>query len=144
MSNAFFSKWRAVDFMCAFFWRTFSNNGFQHDKGSGLGLKTQYEAQDLNMLAAHATHAEGGNGVEAGLMEMLDRMHTGRLKVFSNLANWFEEFRLYHRKEGKIVKERDDLMSATRYAIMMLRFAETEPNTDGGGKPGGAGGWMAG
>jgi hypothetical protein len=33
----------------------------------------------------------------------------------------------YHRKDGKVVKEMDDLMSATRYALMMIRFAETPP-----------------
>ena len=60
-------------------------------------------------------------------MDMLDRMHTGRLKVFSHLTEWFEEFRLYHRKDGKVVKEMDDLMSATRYALMMIRFADTPP-----------------
>jgi hypothetical protein len=80
------------------------------------------------MLDEQATHAEGGNGVEAGVMEMLDRMQTGRLKVFENNAEWLEEFRLYHRVDGKIVKERDDLMSATRYGIMMLRFAVTPPS----------------
>jgi hypothetical protein len=37
---------------------------------------------------------------------------------------------LYHRKDGKVVKEADDLMSATRYAIMMLRHAATEPDDD--------------
>lgn len=104
------------------------HDAYQHDKGqSGLQLAGQYRDQGLNMLDEHATHAEGGNGVEAGLMDMLDRMQTGRLKVFSNLGEWFEEFRLYHRLEGKVVKERDDLMSATRYAIMMLRFAATKP-----------------
>ena len=30
---------------------------------------------------------------------------------------------MYHRKDGKVIKERDDLMSATRYAVMMLRNA---------------------
>ena len=44
-------------------------------------------------------------------------------KVFANLTEWMEEFRMYHRKDGLIVKERDDLMSATRIAIMMLRIA---------------------
>ena len=58
-------------------------------------------------------------------MAMLDRMKTGRLKVFSNLGEWFEEFRLYHRKDGLIVKERDDLLSATRVALMMLRQASS-------------------
>ena len=102
------------------------HDGYQHDKGSGDQLAELYRGQHLNMLAEQATHPEGGNGVEAGLMEMLDRMQTGRLKVFANLGEWFEEFRLYHRKDGKLVKERDDLMSATRYAIMMLRFAVTQ------------------
>jgi hypothetical protein len=100
------------------------HDGYQHDKGSGQQLADQYRAQGLNMLHEHATHAKGGNGVEAGLMDMLDRMQTGRLKVFEHLNDWWEEFRLYHRSEGKLVKERDDLMSATRYAVMMLRFAK--------------------
>ena len=30
---------------------------------------------------------------------------------------------MYHRKGGKIVPFRDDLMSATRYAAMATRFA---------------------
>lgn len=103
------------------------HDGLQHDKGSGEQLAEQYRQQHLNMLPEKATFADGSNGVEAGLMEMLDRMQTGRLKVFRHLDEWFQEFRLYHRKDGKVVKEMDDLMSATRYAIMMLRFADTEP-----------------
>ena len=55
---------------------------------------------------------------------MLERMQTGRLRVFKHLSDWFEEFRLYHREDGKVVKLRDDLMSATRYALMCLRFAK--------------------
>ena len=106
------------------------HDGYQHDKGSGDQLAEQYRKQGLHMLQEHATHPEGGNGVEAGLMEMLDRMQTGRFKVFAGLNDWFEEFRLYHRLDGKIVKERDDLMSATRYAVMMLRFAKTRPSAD--------------
>jgi len=65
----------------------------------------------------------GGVSVEAGVMEMLERMRGGRLRVFAGLDAWFDEFRLYHRKEGRIVKERDDLLCATRYALMALRFA---------------------
>jgi hypothetical protein len=58
-------------------------------------------------------------------MDMLQRIESGRFKVFKHLNDWFEEFRLYHRKDGKVVKEGDDLMAATRYAIMMLRHAST-------------------
>lgn len=105
------------------------HDGLQHDKGSGDQLKEQYKTHGLNMLPEKAEHAEGGYGVEAGIMEMLERMETGRLKVFRGLNDWFEEFRLYHRLEGKIVKERDDLMSATRYAVMMLREARVHQAT---------------
>jgi Terminase RNaseH-like domain len=41
-----------------------------------------------------------------------------------HLTEWWEEFRLYHRKDGKVHKEHDDLLSATRYGVMMLRYAE--------------------
>lgn len=120
------------------------HDGLNRDKGSGEQLAAQYRANGLNMLAERATHEEGGNGVEAGILEMIERMQTGRFKVFRGLADWFEEYRLYHRKDGLIVKIMDDLLSATRYAMMMRRFAEVEPNQKG---PllvpgGGAGGWM--
>lgn len=103
------------------------HDGFQHDKGSGEQLAAQYGAQGLNMLAENAQWEAGGNGVEAGIAEMLDRMLTGRWKVFSTCTEWLEERRLYHRKDGKIVKERDDVLSASRYALMMLRHAEVKP-----------------
>lgn len=103
------------------------HDGYQHDKGSGDELAGQYRTQGLNMLSDHATHEEGGNGVEAGIMEMIDRMLTGRFKVFDTLNDWFEEFRQYHRDNGQIVKLKDDLLSATRYGIMMRRFAITKP-----------------
>lgn len=103
------------------------HDGLAHDKGSGEQLSRQYRRYGLTMLPGHATFADGTNGVEAGLMEMLDRMQTGRFRVFSNLGEWFEEFRLYHRKDGIVVKLGDDLMSATRYGVMCLRFAAFRP-----------------
>lgn len=102
------------------------HDGLQHDKGSGIQLAAQYRNQGLRMLGIHAQFEDGSNGLEAGVSEMLDRMQTGRLKVFAHLAEFFEEFRIYHRKEGLIVKERDDILSATRYGIMMRRFAEVQ------------------
>ena len=103
------------------------HDGLQHDKGSGEQLAHQYSEQGLGMLPERATFEDGSNGLEAGIAEMLDRMQTGRLRVFSHLADWFEEVRLYHRKNGLIVKLNDDLMSATRYAMMMRRFARVKP-----------------
>lgn len=111
------------------------HDGLQHDKGSGEQLAQQYRNGGANMLPERATHApadgqkegEGGNGLEAGVSDMLDRMQTGRWKVFSTCTAWLAEFRMYHRKDGLIVKLNDDVISASRYGMMMLRHAITEP-----------------
>ena len=102
------------------------HDGYQHDIESGRAIADAYRELGLKMLPHHAQFdGERGAGLEAGLMDMLERLQTGRLKVFDHLNDWFDEFRLYHRKDGVVVKEYDDLMSATRYALMSLRFART-------------------
>ncbi len=111
------------------------HDGLQHDKGSGVTLRATYETHGLHMLAKPAQFPDGGNGVEAGIQILLERMKTGRFKVFSHLEDWFDEFRFYHRKarpDGtvKIVKLRDDLLDATRYGLMCLRFADTAIQED--------------
>lgn len=104
-----------------------------NDTAVGPQLAKQYKAEGIAMRPENAKFPEQPDGgpksrtsVEAGLAEMLTRMETGRFKVFSHLNDWFEEFRLYHRKDGRIVKEKDDLMSATRYGLMDLRYAKTK------------------
>lgn len=116
------------------------HDGFQHDKGSGLQLAEQYRAQGLEMLPEHATHEAGGFGLEAGIMEMAERMQTGRWRVFSTVPDWFDEYRLYHRKDGLIVKKRDDLISSSRIALMMRRHAIVEPKSRSWGQP--KSGWV--
>ena len=101
-----------------------------NDTAAGENLSKQYRDQGLNMLPERAVFEDGSNSVEAGLMEMLDRMLTGRFKVFSSCGAFLEERRTYHRKDGKIVKERDDVISAARYAVMMKRFAKVKPNAN--------------
>lgn len=104
-------------------------------EGAGAALAKQYAAHGLNMLSGHARFADGSVSVEAGLMDMLDRMQSGRFKVFSTLLPWFEEFRLFHRKDGKVVKLRDDLMAATRYRKLTLAYVSgsgTLPTTADG------------
>lgn len=103
------------------------HDGLQHSKDSGVPLANQYRANGLNMLGVHARFPDGSTGVEAGLFEILERMQTGRFKVFGQLNEWFEEFRQYHRKDGQVVKEGDDLMAATRYGVMMLRESLVDP-----------------
>lgn len=104
------------------------HDGLQHDKGSGKQMAQLYRDAGVKMLGGHATWADGKSyGFEAGVTEMLERMQSGRLKVAKHLLDWWEEFHMYHRKDGKVVKEADDLMSATRIGLMQLRHAETKP-----------------
>ena len=116
------------------------HDALQHDKGGSCHqIAQQYRNLGVAMLPEKATHApvdghqkgankdSGGYGREAGLLHLLDRMQTGRFKVFTHLNDWWEEFRLYHRKHGLVVTEGDDLMSATRYGVMMLRRAKVLP-----------------
>ena len=109
-------------------------DGWNREKGSGEALMKLYKAQGLKMCADHAAFEDGGYSTEAGVMEMDERIKGGRLKVASHLEEWFEEYRDYHRKDGLIVKVRDDIMSATRVGIMAKRFAR--PVMLGGKAPG--------
>jgi hypothetical protein len=101
------------------------HDGLQHDKSSGIQIAQIYRNQGLRLVSIHAQFPDDRkNGTEAAIQETLLRMQTRRLRVNSNLHDWFEEFRTYHRKDGKPVAERDDLMKATHYGLMMLRYAE--------------------
>ena len=106
-------------------------DGRQADKGSGKNLTEQYRKESVNMLREHFSNppsqgmkeGTGGNSVEAGIMQMLTRFQTKRLKIFKNQGKLLEELRMYHRKEGKIVPIHDDVISALRYCVMSLRKA---------------------
>jgi phage terminase large subunit-like protein len=104
------------------------HDGSDREKGSGEPLANIYKREGLNMLRTHATHPDGGYSTEAGITEMLGRMRTGCFKVAAHLVDWFDEFRTYHRKEGLIIKLNDDLLSATRIAVMDRRHAKALPN----------------
>jgi len=107
------------------------HDGMKHEIGAGVSMADQYRMHGVNMLPQHFTNplAPGEKGlgnykVEPGINALHERMQTGRLKVFATCTDWFEEYRMYHREQGKIVAVDDDLMSATRYAAQSLRFAE--------------------
>lgn len=88
----------------------------------GLTLLQSYIDLGLDVSVAF-------NGVESGIYEVWQRLSTGRLKVFRSCQNWLFEFRLYRRDEkGRIVKQNDHLMDATRYLVMSgLKRAKTNP-----------------
>ncbi|MBK8161569.1 MAG: hypothetical protein IPK59_23430 [Rhodospirillaceae bacterium] len=91
----------------------------------GRKLREEYSKLKLNLVDAD-------NAVEAGIHAVYQRLVSGRLKVFRTLRNWLGEVRIYRRNEdGKIVKENDHLMDATRYLIMTgMRMAKTAPYLD--------------
>jgi len=107
----------------------YPHDGNRRDSMGNPGLAEQYRNLGCNFLLQHFSNPpalgenKGSNSIEEGLMAMLQSMEASNFKVFSTLSSWFEEFRMYHRKGGKVVPFRDDLMSATRYAFQSQRFA---------------------
>jgi phage terminase large subunit-like protein len=103
------------------------HDGEAREHGTGEPLAAQYKKMGLRMLPGHSAYPDGNFQTEAGIQDMWQRMKDGRLKVNRHLTEWFSEFRTYHRKNdntGQIVKVFDDLMSATRMAVMSTRKAE--------------------
>jgi len=107
----------------------YPHDGNRRDSMGNPGLADQYRSLGCNFLLDHFTNPpalgnnKGSNSIEEGLMAMLQAIENDKFKVFSTLSDWFEEFRMYHRKDNKVVPIRDDLMSSTRYAFQSQRFA---------------------
>jgi hypothetical protein len=107
----------------------YPHDGNRRDSMGNPGLADQYRTLGCNMLLAHFANPPalgqkiGSSSIEEGLMAMLQKMEGGKFRVFSTLHDWFEEFRMYHRRDGKAVPLRDDILSATRYAFQSQRFA---------------------
>lgn len=123
------------------------HDGHTRDKGSGEELAAQYKnplpgMPGLRMLPDHAQFEDGGFYTEPGVQEILTRIDTDRFKVSYRMTEWFEEYRDYHREKGLLVKENDDLLSATRQAVMDRRNAKLAPM--GLGRAGGIMGYAPG
>ena len=88
----------------------------------GKRLIDEYKKRGLKLMPAE-------NAVEAGVMEVYQRLSTGRLRVFSTLTNWFDEYRYYIRDEktGRIVKKNDHILDATRYLVMSIPKMKPRP-----------------
>lgn len=100
------------------------HDGMDRDKGNAKPLYKSFKKHGVKMLRRSARYDEkigGSQAVEPIVLEIIERMLTGRFKVMSHLSLWFEEKRMYHRKDGKIVDKKDDIMAATRYAMIDLR-----------------------
>lgn len=102
------------------------HDALQAQKDTGKPMRDAYRNEGVRMLPERAAFEDGSFALEPRVNLLLNLMQKGQFKVFRNLEPWFAEFRNYHRKDGEIVKEDDDLMSATQYAFMMRRFAKAQ------------------
>lgn len=95
------------------------------DRGDGIKFADMYRRHGVAMLAEHAHWLDQSNpmSVEAGIAEIYNRMVEGRFKAAYMHTHFWDEFRLYHRVKGVVVKQFDDTLASIRYAVMMLRFA---------------------
>lgn len=118
-------KTRNMDW-CPVAWPHDGLNRKDDGSAKALPLWHMYRKHGLNMLPVSARYEDdvgGGQPVEPIVLDLTERMSTGKFKVFSTLPEFFEEFRSLHRKDGRIVATRDDLIKAVMYAKMMRRYA---------------------
>jgi hypothetical protein len=81
-------------------------------QADGVQLYQSYTDEGLKLCYAD-------NAVESGIYKVWQQLANGQLKVFRSCVGWFEEFQIYRRdQKGKVVKDKDHLMDATRYGIM--------------------------
>lgn len=105
------------------------HDGLKASADKGEKLISNYKKHRLSLLARSArieNETGGSQGKWQSVQDMIERMETGRFKVFSTNQDWFREYQNYHQKNGKIVDYNDHLIDATRYAVMMMRFAKTK------------------
>lgn len=112
------------------------HDGMNREKSGGETIAQAYLKHGVNMLGKSARYpkqpgeakAKGGAQPQWPVIdELRERMLTERFKVFGHLNAFFEEYRSYHVKDGKIVPVRDDILKALFYAVMMKRYATTAP-----------------
>lgn len=104
------------------------HDGTNREKGNGKKLKDNYRQHNVKLLSMSARYDNdkgGAQPVEPIVQEIDDRCRDGELKVFSTCTGFFDEYRNYHRKDGKLTKVRDDILKSVFYAVMMKRFAKS-------------------
>lgn len=76
--------------------------------------------------------APANNAVEAGIMDVYQRLSAGKLKVLKKCRNLQSEFLTYKRDiHGKVVKENDHALDALRYLVVELHRARAKPQNNG-------------
>lgn len=91
----------------------------------GRSLLDQYHSLGLVLWPAD-------NAVESGILNVYQRLSSGKLKFFNNLSGLLGEYRIYRRDDkGKVVKQNDHRLDALRYAVVTgLTFAMAETDIE--------------
>jgi phage terminase large subunit-like protein len=109
------------------------------DRGSGESMRSIYKQLGLRMMDEPASlpNLKGVAAVslEGGVAEIDARERAGKWKVARNMTYYLGERRLYHRKDGEIVRLKDDTLAAARYGYVMRRNFRTLDES-GGAYPG--------
>lgn len=78
----------------------------------GSQIIDKYKARGLNIRLAKKGAGSVGDGIE----EILSRLSTGRLKVFSTCQKFLDEYRRYrYNEKQQVVKENDHILDCVRY-----------------------------
>jgi phage terminase large subunit-like protein len=109
------------------------HDGSVHDKGSGIALKDQFKIHGANMMPHWArNHGTTHYNILPALEDMRAFWYSEKMVIAPYNKELIDELRHYHTDENfRIVKQRDDLVSALRYAVMMRRFGKPREECDG-------------
>ena len=89
----------------------------------GSGLIQMYRRLGLTLQTID-------NPLESGVLNVWERMDSGRLKVFASLSEFLDQRRLYRRDEkDQIVREHDNLQDATRCLVSGIARLRSKPVT---------------
>lgn len=103
-----------------------------HKRSEAAGERIAYHIADLGIELMTADV-----DVPAAIDAVANRLATGRLKVFSQLGNWFAAYRRYSRDDkGEIVEKDDHLMRATAMIVtqgITAAVTENRARSDAGG-----------
>lgn len=111
---------KALNVQCPVAW---PHDGHRQNLSDGVTIANMYRKLGLHMRSQHATHKDGGYSYEASLLDIQNRLQSGRLKIAKHLHELWNEMRNLHRENGLVVRVDDDVFSALRVALMDLRFA---------------------
>jgi phage terminase large subunit-like protein len=105
------------------------HDGEKRDPNSGKqfhwSMRHKYHVNMLGMSARYKADTGGAQPQWPIIDTVNERMESGRLKVFRTCTDWIKEARSYHTKNGLIVAKKDDVLKASFYAIMMVRYARS-------------------